>query len=308
MKRDTKFNYGVLFVGLALPIVADYFLGKACGIVAAILVAAAGVIFLVSGHTHREVGDPPLSHRKKMAAFAIGGAAIALSIFGLREVYNREYGNKGAVALLSSQSVPSIPAQTLVSNQQQSSSSVSQRITHPTSTDKRTKNQQPNPDKETPPIVSTSGSNSPAIGTINAPGGIPIINNSGIVTSPTVNNFGPPVPILHTTDVEQPGPTSDGHARVAVKFYADGPWQPGSIAILCDRDCEGDTACALLGVNPGTRYGHATDNTKLAVFDFHREFPGGEWCTLVVRSTDQLPIKIVEIRPLNIVNQTPRQP
>jgi hypothetical protein len=91
MRRDTKFNYGLLFVGLALPTIAEYFLGR-YGVIAAIVVGVVGAIFLVSVHTHSEDGrTSPISGSKKMVAFALVGVVVSLAIMGLRSVYAREF-------------------------------------------------------------------------------------------------------------------------------------------------------------------------------------------------------------------------
>jgi hypothetical protein len=88
--KETKFNYGLLFVGLALPIIADYFLGRACGVIVAILVLMVGGILLASGHTHPEQGMS-VSRRKRLAAYAFMGALASLAIMAIRVVYAREF-------------------------------------------------------------------------------------------------------------------------------------------------------------------------------------------------------------------------
>lgn len=108
MRRETKFNYGFLCVGLAIPIIAEYFLGRACGVIVAILVAAAGGIFLVFGHAHREAGEIPLSGRTKMATYGMVGALIALATFGIRYVYRREVTSFRPSATAQSVPVPEV--------------------------------------------------------------------------------------------------------------------------------------------------------------------------------------------------------
>ena len=97
MNKETKFNYGLLFVGLALPIIADYFLGRAWGVIVAIVVLVIGGILLISGHAHREEGVT-LSRKKKVGAFATVGALLALAFIGIRAVYAREFAPHREIA------------------------------------------------------------------------------------------------------------------------------------------------------------------------------------------------------------------
>jgi len=226
MKRDVKFNYGILFVGLALPIVSDYFLGKACGIVVAIVVGVLGVFFLVSGHAHRESGDAPLSRRGRMAVFAITGAVIALALFGLRAVYNREVAKVA----------PSIPSQS----------------------DKKANEQEPETKQEPPKVAplpkaippqrasaskantvpnaatqQTSGDKLPAQ---NCPNGICIGgNNSG---NASVYNYGPPPIQMKWTihSIDPPQPTQSGKAfkyEQQVTVTVDQMYTPVSLGVVC---------------------------------------------------------------------------
>jgi hypothetical protein len=91
MQKEAKFNYGFLLVSLAIPVIADYFLGRRYGVIAAIVVGVIGGVFLVSGHIHREKGDnAPMSRKKRLAAFAVIGAFLALGVIGIRAVFAHE--------------------------------------------------------------------------------------------------------------------------------------------------------------------------------------------------------------------------
>jgi hypothetical protein len=107
--KETKFNYGLLSVGLALPIIAEYFLGRACGVIVAIVVLVVGAMLLVSGHTHSEAGMA-VSRKRKLAAYAVGGAFLSLGVMGMRVVYTREFGKRPLSTLGRAETKQSTPA------------------------------------------------------------------------------------------------------------------------------------------------------------------------------------------------------
>lgn len=82
-------------MGLALPIIAEYFLGRACGVIVAIVVLLIGGILVISGHVHHEEGMS-VPRKKKLAAYAVAGALLALGLMGIRSVYAREYARSSA--------------------------------------------------------------------------------------------------------------------------------------------------------------------------------------------------------------------
>lgn len=88
MRRETKFNYGFLFVSLAVPIIADYFLGRAWAVISAIVVAVGGFFFILSGHQHREQGEPPIRRSRLRRAMVLGlaSAVIGAGAVGIAKV------------------------------------------------------------------------------------------------------------------------------------------------------------------------------------------------------------------------------
>lgn len=112
MRRETEFNYGLLLVGIAVPVLADYFLGKTWGVILAIILGVIAVALLVAGHTHRDESEKPLSRVKKMAAFIFIGVVVALGVIGLRAVFTREFSAKNSDGRDVAQK-PSLPTLTL---------------------------------------------------------------------------------------------------------------------------------------------------------------------------------------------------
>jgi hypothetical protein len=65
MQRDAKFGYGFLFVGAAMPYLADKIFGPIPALVVAAIILIVGIIFLVSAHSH---GAP---HARRTLAMTI---------------------------------------------------------------------------------------------------------------------------------------------------------------------------------------------------------------------------------------------
>ncbi|MGD0470372.1 MAG: hypothetical protein ABSA54_18475 [Terriglobales bacterium] len=149
MTKETKFNYGLLFVGLALPILAEYFLGRACGVIVAIVVLVVGGILLVSGHTHSEQGMP-VSRKKKLAAYAFVGALLSLGIMGIRVVYSREFAPQSAGTQVSTMPQTGTDHSAAVAKNPQTASSIPS-PTHKTRARKSSLSTQPT---QSPPINS----------------------------------------------------------------------------------------------------------------------------------------------------------
>src|ERR1035441_8912921 len=60
VSRETKFGYGFLFAGVALPYLIDKFFGTVPAAVFAIVCGIVAIAFLVSGHRHRDgLGGEP---------------------------------------------------------------------------------------------------------------------------------------------------------------------------------------------------------------------------------------------------------
>jgi hypothetical protein len=82
MRRETKFNYGLLFFGAAMPPLIDALFGPRWGLAALVLVACLGLGFLVSAHLHRERGRTE-TNLKRRARFVAYGLLVALAIIGV---------------------------------------------------------------------------------------------------------------------------------------------------------------------------------------------------------------------------------
>jgi hypothetical protein len=97
MARETKFGYGYLLVGAALPYLIDKLLGPIAALIAASIVGISGLVFLLAGHLHKD-GNKVKKHRGFMASigiFALIGAASGAVIGSLSgAIWNVAYGKK----------------------------------------------------------------------------------------------------------------------------------------------------------------------------------------------------------------------
>ena len=82
MRKETKFNYGLLLFGAAMPPIIDAVFGREWGLAALVLVACAGLVLLISGHFHREK-DETETRLKQNGRFALFGGVLALAIIGV---------------------------------------------------------------------------------------------------------------------------------------------------------------------------------------------------------------------------------
>jgi hypothetical protein len=60
MPKETKFGYGFLLAGVALPYLIEKFLGAGPAAAVAIVCGIIGIAFLVSGHRHKEGLEAPV--------------------------------------------------------------------------------------------------------------------------------------------------------------------------------------------------------------------------------------------------------
>src|SRR5258708_3526722 len=83
--RETKFGYGFLLLGAAMPYLIDKLLGPIAALISAAVILLGGIAFLVAGHFHRD--KDALPHRRGLMAtigmFTIIGAASGALIGGL---------------------------------------------------------------------------------------------------------------------------------------------------------------------------------------------------------------------------------
>jgi len=96
------------------------------------------------------------------------------------------------------------------------------------------KKPKPTPVVPEPPTPSTTAATpttvTPAASTYNAPGGIIVPNNQGLVTNPTVNNFGPPPAHLsHTEEIISALPTSGEGLKIMKVHITTDRSVPGAI-------------------------------------------------------------------------------
>jgi hypothetical protein len=75
MQRDSKLGYGFLFIGAAMPYLIEHLFGPITALIATLVCAIVGVIFLWSGHLHREPLDPPMK-----LVVRIGTTVLAISV------------------------------------------------------------------------------------------------------------------------------------------------------------------------------------------------------------------------------------
>jgi len=92
MKRDTKFNYGFLFVSLGAPLIADFFLGRKWAVIVAIVITVGGFFFLLAGHRHHEKDDPPVTESRWNRAIIFGliSAVLGFGAIGIMAVVRQK--------------------------------------------------------------------------------------------------------------------------------------------------------------------------------------------------------------------------
>jgi hypothetical protein len=124
------------------------------------------------------------------------------------------------------------------------------------------------------------------------------INNGTQVT----NKYdSPPVTVTMSHDIKQPDASSDGHPRVAVKFYTDRAWDSGWFAVICNRPCHGFSGTGgyvMPGSWPGTTWGNIKESDRVVAIGFHRQFPAATWGGVAVESNDGQAVEIVAIKTL----------
>lgn len=95
MRRETKFNYGLLLLGAAMPPIIDAIFGRGWALLLAlVLISCVGLLFLVSGHFHAEDGEAQ-TRRKRYAKFAFVGIVIALAVIGARWAVGKNGSHAG---------------------------------------------------------------------------------------------------------------------------------------------------------------------------------------------------------------------
>lgn len=94
MERDTKLGYGFLFFGAAMQYLIDaFFKSPLAALIVAIVLAVAGVLFLVSGHLHPSP-DRLISGRRKLFTWILVVAVIGGILY---EGWNvmKQHGKEG---------------------------------------------------------------------------------------------------------------------------------------------------------------------------------------------------------------------
>jgi hypothetical protein len=146
-----------------------------------------------------------------------------------------------------------------------------------------------------PPTVSTSGSDSPGVGSINqGAGSIAQVGGSG--NQATVNNLEKPVPNIIGLTTTEALPASP-HPGVSLKFWIDSSFYDPTFLAECDRPCE-----SKRGGTEGAYQSPEFENKKTLrpnVVAMHFIMPatiqGGRSLTWEVRSMDDQPIKILRL-------------
>jgi hypothetical protein len=163
---------------------------------------------------------------------------------------------------------------------------------------KKNSNADANPAKDSQPLPTV----------INAPGGIPIVDNKGTVNNPTVNNFDTPLPNVQWHG-EPLAPRSnasnldpDRYPGMMVHMQIDGSFRDASFVAKCDRPCV-SVMGTLSGQYSGAtmpQSGFANNNNQYLPaihFEMPNTLPKGEVIDWEIRSQDGAAVTVVQVVP-----------
>lgn len=248
MKRETKFNYGFLFVSLAVPLIADYFLGRKSAVIAAIVIFVAGFLLLLAGHQHREKDEEPIPRGRLRRAVVwslisgvLGTAAILISA-----VLKRAPSEVPVVQRPPSHQAEG-PRDAALKQEQESKPANPPRNTSHLGVTTRKPKKPVFTIPESPAVgtLATTPRESPSLPlevqqspapTVNyAPQGFAV--SGGTLIQPTINNFGPP-PLQVSVDVTE-GQPGYGYAYAkSITLHSNGSYSPVSLGVFCDADID----------------------------------------------------------------------
>jgi hypothetical protein len=310
MQQTTKFNYGLLIMGIVAPTIADYFLGKAYGIIVAIIFGVVAVGFLVSGHNHREKSDAPLPRKRRMAAYGLVGVAIALAVMGLRAVYAREFIPKVTTA-------QSSQPQSLQTGQQ--SNNAHPQAQSPVPPKKHTAQKTPKSSPKagsdinmetgkggdaTGPngkggdggsITFTTGNGGNAVGGITqGPGSIAQVG--GEHNTATVNNLtNRPDPVFHwEVKAFEASPGIESRPGVTITIWADGMMDVPAFLAFCDRPC-GSVNAGTGGLTQARYFSDDGRNVMGFTFITPSSLMRDDKISWKIRSKDARPVSIKSV-------------
>lgn len=303
MDRSSKFGYGFLLMGAAIPYLIEHTFGATIALIATLVCAIAGVVFLWSGHLHREPDDPPVSLSRKIATGVLG----IIVIFGACLAGLKVYANSGhSVDKAGGAASPPFAVQSPPQIQRPSSP-----ITAPRTSKKKAKTTRKNAVVTAGGIRGSDNTSGTAIGaragraiseqtpsqTLNAPNGIAI--GGGTVNNPTVNNYGPP-PLKLTWQSQTEDPSQFSFKAKFVQLLtikSNVMWTPVSLAIICDGEIlrvmpnNGAFANLLIGI--------ASENKDIGLVRYTSPVlaPGAPVEIFVF---SDVPVNITNVVPVNI--------
>jgi hypothetical protein len=214
----------------------------------------------------------------------VTGVIVGLVVWGITRHYDKP-------------TPPTAVAQPTKQSESQSAQTKPQETTKPSSQLQRSASSKKNTAPTVPVTVSPKVE-------INAPGGIPLVGNQGIVDHPTVNNnYGPPAPkITWEQAPNQPQPNGGTRPVVWAKMYLDSPMNNPKFKVVCDRPCIGTNMGGMpMGVIQ-PYYVSVADNVVIFATDPPNPLPGDRFYFWGVRSKDDSPVHITDVSivlPLN---------
>lgn len=140
-----------------------------------------------------------------------------------------------------------------------------------------------------------------------APNGIAI--GGGVVVNPTVNNYGPQLPVVSWELLDKPlTQIAGGHPQTWISISIDKTFIDPKFAVICNRNCTASFAQMKLGHGGGVAqvdWGRIPDHSDIGAISVNNPNPMPPDARVVVciESQDEQPVKILRVATLTVQKQ-----